>query len=66
MVDLEPTCLDEIRSSPYKQLYHPEQLINGKEDAANCFARAFNKLGKEIINVILDRVRKQAEMCDGL
>jgi tubulin alpha len=30
MVDLEPTVIDEIRTGTYKQLFHPEQLINGK------------------------------------
>ncbi|KAL7074734.1 hypothetical protein ACQ4LE_005476 [Meloidogyne hapla] len=35
MVDLEPTVIDEIRTGTYKQLFHPEQLITGKEDAAN-------------------------------
>jgi hypothetical protein len=34
-VDLEPTVCDEVRSGAYRQLYHPEQLISGKEDAAN-------------------------------
>ena len=38
-VDLEPTVIDEIRTGNYRQLFHPEQLISGKEDAANNFAR---------------------------
>jgi hypothetical protein len=38
-VDLEPTVIDEVRTSAYRQLFHPEQLISGKEDAANNFAR---------------------------
>merc|ERR1719394_1875947 len=38
-VDLEPTVIDETRVGTYRQLYHPEQLINGKEDAANNYAR---------------------------
>ncbi|KAH7982130.1 hypothetical protein HPB52_003183 [Rhipicephalus sanguineus] len=37
-VDLEPTVVDEVRSGAYRQLYHPEQLISGKEDAANNYA----------------------------
>uniref|UniRef100_A0A1I8BEQ2 Tubulin domain-containing protein n=1 Tax=Meloidogyne hapla TaxID=6305 RepID=A0A1I8BEQ2_MELHA len=32
MVDLEPTVIEEIRTVIYKQLFHPEQLITGKED----------------------------------
>merc|ERR1712226_610671 len=31
-IDLEPTVIDETRCGTYRQLYHPEQLINGKED----------------------------------
>ncbi len=38
-LDLEPTVIDEVRTGPYRQLFHPEQLISGKEDAANNFAR---------------------------
>eukprot|EP00967_Tisochrysis_lutea_P009901 scaffold11516_cov17-Tisochrysis_lutea.AAC.1 len=36
-LDLEPTVVDEIRTGTYRQLFHPEQLISGKEDAANNF-----------------------------
>lgn len=38
-VDLEPTVIDEVRTGSYRQLFHPEQLMSGKEDAANNFAR---------------------------
>ncbi len=38
-VDLEPTVIDQVRTGSYRQLFHPEQLISGKEDAANNFAR---------------------------
>lgn len=34
-VDLEPSVLDEVRTGTYRHLFHPEQLISGKEDAAN-------------------------------
>ena len=44
-VDLEPTVIDEIRTGPYRQLFHPEQLINGKEDAANNYARGHYTIG---------------------
>ncbi|RXG73503.1 Tubulin alpha chain, testis-specific, partial [Armadillidium vulgare] len=46
-VDLEPTVVDVVRTGPYKQLFHPEQLINGKEDAANNYARGHYTIGKE-------------------
>lgn len=45
-VDLEPTVCDEVRSGTYRQLYHPEQIISGKEDAANNYARGHYTIGK--------------------
>ncbi|KAJ5337395.1 uncharacterized protein N7506_005417 [Penicillium brevicompactum] len=34
-VDLDPSPIDDIRTGTYRHLFHPEQLISGKEDAAN-------------------------------
>ncbi|KAK7939644.1 hypothetical protein WMY93_002970 [Mugilogobius chulae] len=65
-VDLEPTVIDEVRTGSYRQLFHPEQLISGKEDAANNYARGHYTIGKEIIDSVLDRMRKLAEQCTGL
>ncbi|PIK59120.1 tubulin alpha-1C chain [Apostichopus japonicus] len=55
-VDLEPTVVDEIRSGAYRQLFHPEQLITGKEDAANNYARGHYTVGRELIDQVLDRI----------
>ena len=49
---------DEVRTGTYRQLFHPEQLITGKEDAANNYARGHYTIGKEIIDLVLDRIRK--------
>lgn len=38
-VGLEPTVCDEVRSGTYCQLYHTKQIISGKEDVANNYAR---------------------------
>lgn len=45
--------LDEVRTGTYRQLFHPEQLITGKEDAANNYARGHYTIGKEIIDVTM-------------
>ena len=45
-VDLEPTVVDEVRTGTYRQLFHPEQLISGKEDAANNYARGHYTIGE--------------------
>ncbi|XP_019400071.1 PREDICTED: tubulin alpha-8 chain-like [Crocodylus porosus] len=66
MVDLEQTVVDEVRTGTYRQLFHPEQLITGKEDAANNYARGHYTIGKDRIDMALDRIRKLADACSGL
>ena len=66
MVDLEPSVIDAIKAGPNRDLYHPEQLIWGKEDAANNYARGHYTIGKELIDPVLDRIRKLTENCAGL
>ncbi len=77
--------LDEVRTGTYRQLFHPEQLITGKEDAGRCiqwkiilflyiclyiiannYARGHYTIGKEIVDLVLDRIRKLADQCTGL
>ena len=41
-------------------------MISGKEDAANNFARGHYTIGKEIVDLCLDRIRKLADNCTGL
>ena len=65
-IDLEPTVVDEIRTGTYRQLFHPEQLITGKEDAANNYARGHYTIGKEQIDLTMNRIRKTADQCGGL
>uniref|UniRef100_A0A804QPW0 Tubulin alpha chain n=1 Tax=Zea mays TaxID=4577 RepID=A0A804QPW0_MAIZE len=65
-VDLEPTVINEVRTGSYRQLFHPEQLISGKEDAANNFARGHYTVGMVIVDLCMDRVRKLADNCTGL
>ncbi|KAJ4921285.1 hypothetical protein JOQ06_026229 [Pogonophryne albipinna] len=65
-VDLEPTVIDEVRTGTYRQLFHPEQLITGKEDAANNYARGHYTIGKEVIDLVMDRIRKLSDQCTGL
>ena len=56
-IDLEPSVIDETRVGTYRRLFHPEQLINGKEDAANNYARGHYTIGKEVVDLVLDRIR---------
>lgn len=49
---------DEARTGIYRELYHPEQMISGKEDAANNYARGHYTIGKEILDLVMDRIRR--------
>ena len=40
--------------------------VSGKEDAANNYARGHYTVGKEIVDLVLDRIRKLADNCTGL
>jgi tubulin alpha len=62
-VDLEPTVLEDVRRGSMKDLFHPEFLVNGKEDAANNFARGHYSVGKEQMDIVNDRIRKMVENC---
>ncbi len=50
----------------YRQLFHPDQLLTGKEDAANNYARGHYTIGKEMIELTMDKLRKLTESCTGL
>ncbi|KAF9183115.1 alpha-tubulin [Haplosporangium sp. Z 767] len=66
LVDLEETVVDEVRTGRYKSLFHPESLITHREDASNNYARGHYTVGKELIDPIMDRVRKLTDSCSGL
>lgn len=53
-----------VRAGPYKDLYHPEQIINGKEDAANNYARGHYTVGKEIVDTYVDGWRLTNDVGD--
>lgn len=65
-VDLEPNVVDEVRTGAYRDLFHPEQLITGKEDAANNYARGHYTVGRDLLDDVLDRIRRMSDQCDGL
>ena len=65
-VDLEPSVIDSVRMGTYRGLYHPDQLVTGKEDAANNYARGHYTAGKELLDTTMDKIRKLTDGCGGL
>lgn len=58
--------VDQLRRSEYGNLYHPEQMITGQEDAANNFARGMFATGRKVLAPLMDRVRRLADNCSSL
>ncbi|CCA66585.1 probable alpha tubulin [Serendipita indica DSM 11827] len=65
-IDLEPNVIDEVKTGTYRSLFHPETLVTGKEDAANNYARGHYTVGKEVIDVCVEKLRRLADNCSGL
>lgn len=66
LVDLEPQTMDSVRAGPYGQLFRPDNYVFSQSGAGNCWAKGHYTEGTEIIDSILDVIRKEAESCDCL
>ncbi|RCN45578.1 Tubulin/FtsZ family, GTPase domain protein, partial [Ancylostoma caninum] len=64
--DEETRSTDEIRLGPYKELFHSSQMVKGKEDAANNFARGFYTVGRDSLEDALETIRRLVEQCSSL
>ncbi|XP_044763115.1 tubulin beta chain-like [Coccinella septempunctata] len=66
LVDLEPGTMDSIRASCWGPMFRPDNMIFGQNGAGNNWAKGHYSDGAEIVDAILDVVRKEAETCDCL
>jgi tubulin alpha len=66
MIDLEASVCDEVRTGQFRNMFNPTSIISGKEDAANNFARGHYTVGKEQIDLVMDKLRKLCDECQGL
>ncbi|KAK8402009.1 hypothetical protein O3P69_001233 [Scylla paramamosain] len=66
LVDLEPGTMDSIRSSAYGQFFKPYNFCFGQSGAGNNWAKGHYTEGAELVDNVIDVVRKEAEECDCL
>ncbi|KAG9509190.1 hypothetical protein GZH46_02300 [Fragariocoptes setiger] len=66
LVDLEPGTMDSVRSGPFGQLFRPDNFVFGQSGAGNNWAKGHYTEGAELVDAVLDVVRKEAEGCDCL
>jgi len=66
MVDLDRENADNVRVGLCKDLLLPEQIVAGNTSSNNNWAKGYCTIGKEIIDLVLERIRKQAEMSNSI
>lgn len=66
LMDLEPGTMDSVRSGPYGQIFRPDNFVFGQTGAGNNWAKGHYTEGAELIDSVMDVVRKEAESCDCL
>lgn len=65
-LDLDPSIINEIKTGPYRQLYHPTHMIAGREDAAKNYAKGRYSGPTQVVDQILESMRQLVEQCDDL
>jgi len=65
-VDLEPGVLNTIRASAYGELFRPDNYVFGENGAGNSWAKGHYTEGAELVDSVMDVVRKESENCDML
>jgi len=66
LVDLEPGSIDWVRSGYYGTIFRPDNFISGKGGAANNWAKGHYTDGAELVDNIMEIVRRESEQCDCL
>ncbi|KAK7863180.1 hypothetical protein R5R35_003432 [Gryllus longicercus] len=61
LVDLEPGTMDAVRTGPFGRLFRPDNFVNGQSGAGNNWAKGHYTEGAELVDAVLDVVRKEAE-----
>lgn len=66
LVDLEPATIENVKTSKFGNLFRPDNLIFGQNSAGNNWAKGHYTEGAELVDSVMDVVRREAEGCDSL
>ncbi|KAH8892576.1 beta tubulin [Thozetella sp. PMI_491] len=66
LIDLEPGTMDAVRSGPFGNLFRPDNFVSGQSGAGNNWAKGHYTEGAELVDQVMDVVRREAEGCDSL
>lgn len=65
-VDLEPATLEAVRYSKLGNLFRPDNFVNGQSSAGNVWAKGHYTEGADLIESVMELVRREAENADSL
>ncbi|KAJ5744539.1 beta-tubulin [Penicillium manginii] len=66
LVDLEPGTMDAVRAGPFGKLFRPDNFVFGQSGAGNNWAKGHYTEGAELVDQVIDVVRREAEAADCL
>lgn len=66
IVDLEPGVLDHIKAGPQASLFRPDNMVFAQSGAGNNWAKGHYTEGAELVESVMDVMRREAENCDAL
>lgn len=65
-VDLEPATMEAVRNSAIGNLFRPDNFVNGQASAGNVWAKGHYTEGADLVDSVMELVRKEAEQADSL
>jgi len=66
LVDLEPGVLDTIKSGATGRLFRPDNFVSGQGGAGNSWAKGHYTEGAELVDSVMEVIRKEAEAAECL
>eukprot|EP01084_Bolivina_argentea_P129310 228382_1 len=64
LIDLEPSTLDKIKANRIGDIFKPDNFVFGASGCSNNWAKGRFTEGLEVIDEIMDIVRKETEGCE--
>ena len=64
LVDLEPGTMDSVKASKHGKLFKPDNYVFGQSGAGNNWAKGHYTEGAELVDQVLDVVRREVEKAD--
>ena len=66
LVDLEPGPINKVRNGELGSLFRPDNYVHGASGAGNNWAKGHYSEGNELIESVMEVVRRESEQCDML